>query len=926
MSSPPPHRPSFLEEGEPHPVEKPIFVARDRELAQLDGHLDLALEGQGRVVFITGEAGSGKTALVQEFTWRAQEAHPELLVASGNCNAHTGIGDPYLPFREVLGLLTGDVEARWIAGAISRVHARRLWKTLPTAAQALTDHGPTLIDTFVPGTVLLDRAVAYASGGAEWLTSLDELVRRIDLQRAQNKANGLGIPTHQQSYLFDQYTRVLRELAHSASLVIVLDDLQWADTASVGLLFHLGRQLVNSRILIVGAYRSEEISLSRNGDRHPLEPVIHEFQRLFGDILINVDRAESHDFLEALLDSEPNRLGESFRQMLYRLTRGQPLFTIELLRGMQERGDLVQDQEGRWIEEQELNWETMPARVEAVIAERIGRLSQPLQVALRAASVEGDVFTAEVVARVNHTDERELLGFLSNELNKQHRLVRAESIQRVDDQLLSYYRFRHTLVQKYLYNSLDEVERVHLHELVGTTLEKLHGTEQDIPAIALQLARHFQEAKITEKAIHYLHKAGEKAVQLSAYQEGIAHLNTGLESLMTLPDSPERDQQELDLQLALGVAWQKAKGGQALEGIQVYTRARELCQRLGKTSQLCRVLGGMSIFYYVRGEYQRSFQLAENSFIMAQKIKDPLLEMLAHWDLSIVSFSLGEYTTGQDHLKHLISFYDPQQHHYPFVFLRGSDVGLGGLAYDACYLWCLGYPNQAIKRSQQALALAREFDHPFTLADVLCYAGCMFNSMARDAQAIQDYADELIQLAGDKVPGWLGTGIRYRGKALAMLGQIQEGIAQMREGMAIMRSEGIRLYFPGTLGYIAEAQGKSGQPERGLATLDEAIALIEETNERHWEAEIHRLRAETFLAMGAEAEAETSYHTAIEVARRQNAKSWELRATIGLARLWNKQNKSNQAREILGQIYGWFTEGFDTPDLVEAKALLEELD
>jgi predicted ATPase/DNA-binding SARP family transcriptional activator len=907
--------PLFLEE-EPPRVERPVFVARQRELTQLDGFLDLALAGQGRVAFVTGEAGSGKTALVQEFSRRAQEAHAELIAASGNCNAYTGIGDPYLPFREILGLLTGDVEAKWAAGAMTGEHARRLWNTLPFAAQALVEAGPDLIDTFVLRVALLERAMTCAPGRADWLTRLDELVNRKPVM-------GPGSP--QQSDLFEQYTRVLQALAQQGPLLLMLDDLQWADAGSINLLFHLGRQLAGRRILIVGAYRPEEVALGRDGARHPLEPVVNEFQRDFGHITVNLSQAESRDFIEAFLDSEPNRLGAAFREMLYRQTHGHPLFTIELLRGLQERGDLVQDPESRWVEGPTLDWETLPARVEAVIAERIGRLAQPLRAALRVASVEGEVFTAEVVARVRAADEREMLERLSGELDRRHRLIRAQSIQRMDGQLLSCYRFRHILFQRYLYSSLDEVERVHLHEQVGTALEGLYGAQEQVAAIAVQLALHFQKARITEKAIHYLHQAAQRAVQLSAHQEAIAHLTRGLTLLMALPDSPERAQQELALQLALGIAWMTT-AAPAPEVEKAYTRARELCRQMGETSQLCRVVGELSIFYYVRAEHHRARELAEEALSLAQQAKDPLLVALDHSYLGFILFCLGEYTTARTHLEQMISFYEPQQHHHPLVFLRGSDVGLSALSYDACCLWCLGYPDQALSRSQEALALARELGHPLSLADVLYFAGCLFNKMRRDAQALKDDAEELMRLSkGMGSSSFWGAGTCYWGEALTKLGQIQEGMAQVREGMAARQSIDARCYLSGILGALAEAQAKAGQPEEGLATLAEALALVEETNEHYWESELYRLKADLLLKQGDDAEAEASLHKAIELARRQQAKSWELRATVSLCRLWQEQGKLEEARQLLTEIYGWFIEGFDTPDLQEAKALLEEL-
>ncbi len=395
--------PAFLtSEAQSPDYQPPLFVARERELTWLAGCLNKSTAGEGHVVFVTGGAGRGKTALLNEFARRAMEQDPDLLVASGNCNAYSGVGDPYLPFREVLGMLTltGDVESLWAAGAIAQDHARRLWDTLPTAIQALLQHGPHVVPALVAGEPLLARASAAP-------IPLDQLERlRERIEQRQTRANGL-----EQSHLFQQVTNVLRALAEAHPLLLILDDLQWIDRASAGLLFHLGRRLEGTRILIAGAYRPEEVAVRREGELHALEKVLAEFRRTYGDVwldLAEVDETEGRRFVDAVLETERNCLGEGFRRALFARAGGHPLFTIELLRAMQERGDLVRDQDGQWVEGPALDWETLPSRVEAVIAARVGRVSPELQQVLAVASVEGEEFTTEVVARVQGMEAREL--------------------------------------------------------------------------------------------------------------------------------------------------------------------------------------------------------------------------------------------------------------------------------------------------------------------------------------------------------------------------------------------------------------------------------------------------------------------------------------------------------------------------------------
>jgi DNA-binding SARP family transcriptional activator/predicted ATPase len=907
--------------------EPGAFVARERELVRLRACLDRALACRGQVVFVIGEAGSGKTALLQEFARRAIDTSTELIVAGANCNAHTGIGDPYLPFREILGLLTGDVEARSGAGMISLAHIRRLRALIPVAVPALVDGGADLIGTFVPGAPLAERAAASTPHQAELLARLERIVER--------KAAESGAPSPDQQRMFEQYTNVLTALAAQRPLLLVLDDLQWADAASINLLFHLGRRIERSRILIVGAYRPDDVAIGRAGERHLLEPVVNELTRYFGDVRVDLDRAndeEGRRFVDALLDSEPNRLGPDFRAALYHQTEGQPLFTVELLRGLQERGDLVQDEDGRWVAGPALGWETLPARIEGAIAERIGRLPEELMEALAVASVEGEVFTAEVIARVQAADAQAMVRRLSGALERRQRLVRSEGSQTLGEQRVSRFRFRHFLFQKYLYNHLDAAERAYLHEDVGDALEALYGERAE--AIAVQLARHFAEAGRAAKAVGYLLDAGKQGLRLSAHQEAIAHVTRGLALLATLPKMPERARQELMLHTSLGSALVATKGYAAAEVAQAFSRAHELCRQVGETPQLGPVLRSLASYYHVRAEFQVAQPLNKQLLALALRMEDPALLVPAHQSLGAGMLFVGEYAPARAHLEQGIACYDLRQHR-ALAFVHGHDPGVSCLSHLAIALWGLGYPDQALARSREGLALAEELAYPFSLGHILHFT-TVLHCCRREAQAAQERAEANIALATEHgFPLWLTNATSLRGWAMVLQGGREEWIAQIRQGLADYLATGGKLARPVLLCHLADAYGRLGQHEAGLAVVDEALAAVNSTGERWWEAELYRLKGALLLKwdedssmkdeIGDACLPEACFQTAIEVARRQQSKSWELRATVSLSRLLQRQGRREEARQMLAEIYGFFTEGFDTPDLREAGALLEAL-
>ncbi len=401
------------------------FVARESQLALLDGYLDQALAGQGVVAFVSGEAGSGKTVLLGQFARRALTQHRDLLAAGGNCNAYTGLGDPYLPFCEIAQALAGRVEAQHSGNEAIDAHVRRSQDAARVAATALAEKAPDLVDRFI----------------------------------------------------FTQYTDFLIALSRVHPLLLILDDLQWADNGSLSLLFHLGRRLGGVRILIVGAYRPEEVAAGRGGARHPLATIVNELRQVYGSAEIDLDQADGWRFVTAMLDNEAGHPGASFRDALYRLTGGHPLFTVELLRDLQQRGELAPGATGAWAEATAVSWDRLPPRVEAVIAERIQRLPPDAQALLAAASVEGEEFTAEAVAEVVQMEISAVVGRLSDLLGKQHRLVRGTGVVLAADATtpLSRYRFQHALVQQYIYARLDPVQRRHLQGSIDAALERLYA-------------------------------------------------------------------------------------------------------------------------------------------------------------------------------------------------------------------------------------------------------------------------------------------------------------------------------------------------------------------------------------------------------------------------------------------------------------------
>ncbi|MCL7455076.1 MAG: tetratricopeptide repeat protein, partial [Anaerolineae bacterium] len=628
-------------------------------------------------------------------------------------------------------------EGKLARRAITPENAIRLQRVLVRSVQVLVEVGPELVNVLVPGTkvvALAGRAIADKAG---WTDKLDELAGD------EGSASRAAAAFTDQPRIFEQVTRVLTTLAEEQPLLLILDDLQWVDTASAGLLFHLGRSISRSRILLVGIYRPADVALGRGGERHPLSRVLGEFKRYLGDVWIDLDRAvavEGRRFVDGLLDLEPNDLDEHFRQALFERTEGHPLFTVELLRHMRERNDLVLDARGRWVAAPGLDWAGLPARVEGVIRERLGRLPEALRDLLTVASVEGEEFTAEVLAQVEAQDVRDVVGRLSEELERQHRLVHAQDLRHVGRQRLSIYRFWHSLFQAYLYADLTEAERVYLHQDVGTVLETLYG--ELAGQIALQLARHFEAAGLAEKAVAYRYQAGEQALALYAPYEAVRHLSRALEVARSAALDPppgvyrargeayevlgDFEQARADFETALDAA--RGAGDPALEWRvlidlgelwaardyqrtgEYYRQALERARALDDPTASARALNRVGNWHVNAGQPHQALQYHQEALAIFQKLADQHGMAETH-DLLGMAYGLGgDMLQSAVHYSEAVDLFQTLDDRFGLVSSLSST--LGGWDYLTLTLASTDPgPSACTRDVEQALALARQIGH-----------------------------------------------------------------------------------------------------------------------------------------------------------------------------------------------------------------------
>jgi class 3 adenylate cyclase/predicted ATPase len=711
----------------------------------------------------------------------------------------------------------------------------------------------------------------------------------------------LWTPQQQRQRTLDALTTWLLAKAERQPVLVVWEDLHWADPSTLELLGLIIDQVPTARMLTLATARPEF--------RPSWAPRSHLTQLTVG----RLSRPQVEIMVRQLTGGKPLP-AEVLAQVIAK-TDGVPLFIEELVKMLLESG-LVREAADRYGLTGPLPPLAIPATLQDSLMARLDRLAAARAVA-QLGAVLGREFADELIRAVAPMDEAAVQRGLAQ-------LVDAELLYQRGRPPQARYSFKHALIQEAAYQSLLKSTRQQYHQRSAQVLEaqfpEIVETQPEL------LAHHYTEAGLASQAIPYWQRAGQQALQRSANPEAVQHLTTGLELLATLPETPARGQQELDLRMTLGPALMATRGYAAPEVEQTYARARELCRQVGETPQLFPTLRGLCWFYQGRGALPTARDLAEQLVWLAQRAANPIHRLEAHEALGSTLFYLGDYAAARTHFEQAITPTHPAAQR-TLVLRNVAAPGPRCLAVAANALWCLGYPAQGVRRSQEALALAQDLIHPYSLAAAQHFAAWLYHRR-REVPAVQAQADALLTLAtAQGFPLYVGLGTCWRGWALAMQGEGEAAIAQLRQGLAAMATLEQEVARPLCLVLLAEAAGYAGQVEEGLRLLAEAMTALEASERGDLLAEAYRLQGAFLLRQSTPdaAQAEACFQQALTIARRQEAKSWELRAATSLSRLWQQQGKRAEAYELLAPIYGWFTEGFDTADLQEAKALLESL-
>ena len=842
------------------------LVGREPEVGLLRERWQRVQAGMGQVVLLSGEAGIGKSRLVHVLKDDLAPTHHTRLECRGSpYYQHTAL----YPVTELFQRLL-----RWQPEDTPIKKLDKLETTLSQYPLALAEVVPLLAS-------LLALALPADRYPSLPLT-----------------------PQRQRQKTLETLLAILHVEAARQPVLFIVEDLHWVDPTTLELLTLLIDQGPTVPILTVLTCRPE--FHPPWGSRAHITPMS----------LPRLSPPEVQTMVARLTGEKP--LPVELLQQLLANTDGVPLFIEELTKTVLESG-LLRVAHDHYELTRPLPPLAIPSSLHDALMARLDRLAAVKSVAQLGATL-GRQFPYALLRAVAPLDETVLQHALGQ-------LVHAELLYQRGVPPQATYLFKHALIQDAAYQSLLKSTRQQLHRKVAWVLEEQFPARAEAePEV---VARHYEEAGLADLAVPYYRRAGEQAAARSAHQEAIVHLRKAIALLTTLPESTARNTREVSLQLALGPSLMAARGYALPETQAVWERARVLCDDVGDVSQLASALVSLSVYCSTGGAFARGVELAKRVLENARETGEEQHVLSAHVGVAFAEYFQGKFTSALQHCEQGIASYDPSQHG-PLASPIGTDPGVAARTFAGTSLWQLGYPDKALKRAREAVTLARTRAHPFSLAFALSWEAIV-HCFRRDLAAMRDTAAEVIPLSeAQGFPLWLGLGRVLQWAALAISAADATAITEFMQGMTLAASTGNRSGGPFLLGLLAEVHATAGNQPEALRAVAMGLAEAEQTGQHSWDAELHRLQGQLTLqyptpSTQAEVEAEHLFRRALEIARHQDARSHELRASTSLARLWQQQGKQADARALLAPIYGWFTEGFDTADLQKARALLEEL-
>lgn len=841
------------------------FVGRTEEIDLLLESWLQAREGRGQVVLLGGEAGIGKSRLVQVFHERlADMPHRWIECRASKFHSHSAFHPLSQLIEETLGLRPEIPAERKLS---------RLAEGVEAAGLAPSEVVPLFASLL--GLPLAERDAPLAiSAEARRRRTLEALVKWLLAQ------------------------------AEPQPIVFVVEDLHWIDPSTLDVLGLLIDRISNAPVLLLATIRTN------------FEPPWPRESHVMRVTLDPLTRTQTEAMVQGVTGG--STLPRVVLDQVVTKTDGVPLFVEEFTQTVLESG-LLEEGDDRHERTDLLAEFSVPATLQDSLMARLDRLGPAKNVAQLAALLGRD-FSQELLAAVS-TDVQSLERDLS-------RLVSAGILQRAGASTSATHIFKHALIQETAYRSLLKATRREWHARV------VHAMEEQFAARAAaepeRLAWHCEEGGLIEKAVGYYQSAGERAALRSASAETIRHLTRAVELLCTLPETLGRSERELVLQLELGMTFVAAKGWASQDAAVAYGRARELCEHLGEPAQVFQVMRGLITFYVGRAELGTAHDLVTRLMELAEQADESSLLLLAHEHLGILYYFEGNPAEALEHFEQAIALYKRSEHRY-LAHLHGEDLGVFSRIWMAWALWIIGYPDQAVQRSHEALELGEEASHPFSIGYAFLWTAIL-HVMRREPERAREMAERAIAIAEPQGFAFVLAGGRLIEAWAHLQAPLDETAMEaaadkFKECVAQVGTTGNMANGPMMLGYLADAYRRAGHAGQALGAVDAGLGLAQATRQTQWDAELHRMKGELVLQDRAdEEEAEALFHRALEIAQSQRAKSLELRAALSLGRLWNEQGLPERSRELLAPIYAWFTEGFDSPDLVEARALLGDTD